>query len=326
MYRIEMIDIQKPLDVALTAAMTAAERVLELKRGNGITPVEVTRQVMSYENGQPVGEPYARILTKTTADILSHDTIAQMLRLEFPEIPILSEEEYIKFSTIEKDTPYFIVDPIDGTVHLEKNSSQWTINIALCVNGEPLLGIVVIPAENRVYIGSKGSCSQWSYCDSLENRKDIHIQKRMRHELIVSKCAPIDLGGSEDPVPSIIMNANGFTSMHMSGSAYRYVEIASGAIDLIVHGAGNFLWDKAAAQVIIEGTGGSLIHLPWSAFQPTNEHCILDIKKGAPMNYERTPLKDEGHIVLSKNAVEELSTLAIPQLLDRRGLWKFVIT
>lgn len=321
-----MLDLQKPLDIALSAAMTAGDRVLELKRNNCIEPVQVSRQVISFENGHPIGEPYTRTLTKTSADILSHETIIKMLRAEFSEFPVLSEEEYIKVGNIPDGTPYFIVDPIDGTIHLEKDSNQWTINIALCVSGEPLIGIVVIPAENKVYLGSKGSASQWSFCDKIQTKYDLQIESRERNELIVSKCAPLDLGGADDPITSVIMAANGLHAMHMSGSAYRYIEIATGAIDLIVHGAGNFLWDKAAAQVVIEGTGGQLINLPWDSVQPSDDTCTVDIKHGAPMTYQRTPLKDEGHIVLSKNSMEQLSRLSIPKNLDSRKLWKFVIT
>ena len=149
------IDIQKAIDVSTLAVTTAGAVVLEYKRNQLIESVMVQRQVINYENGCPVGKPYMRELKKTTADILSHDTLVTLLRREFPEYPILSEEEYIKLDSTPKDLPYFIVDPIDGTIHLEKGSPQWSINVALCLNGEPLIGVVVIPEENNIYIGNK---------------------------------------------------------------------------------------------------------------------------------------------------------------------------
>lgn len=320
-----MLDLEKTLDVSMSAAITAGNRVLELSRNNLIVPDQVNRRVINYKDGAPEGKPFYRTLKKTNADILSHDTIVEILRREFPEFPVLSEEEYIKVREVPTGTPYFIVDPIDGTIHLEKGSSQWTINVALCVDGNPIMGVVVVPAENKVYFGTKEMASQWSLCESPKKRNSLKPPKRSRPDLIVSQCAPEDLGGAEDSVPSTIMEANSLSYSYMSGSAYRYTEIATGAIDLIVHGMGNFLWDKAAAQVIIEGTGGKLVELPWnSSKQPTGE-IIAETSSCLPMQYHANKLKDDGHIVLSQNAVEGLEKLVIPDSVDRRSFWKFVI-
>ncbi len=321
-----MFDYQKPLDLALTAAVTAGERVQELRRNNGITPVSVARLVRNYEDGQPVGAPYERNLKKTNADLLSQTTFKELIRKEFPEFLILSEEEYSKYDTIPRDTPYFVFDPIDGTIHLEKGSPQWTINVAICLNGTALAGVVVVPDENKVYVGSKGLPSRWAACDMQNHWKELASEERTRNELIVSKCAALDIGGEDDPVPASIINANGLLRTHTSGSAYRYIEIATGAVDLIVHGAGNFLWDKAAAQVVIEGAGGALVELPWHSLSSDGENILVDIPTAPPMSYHREALKDEGHIVLSRNSIAELSTLRIPKSLDRRKLWKFVIS
>lgn len=321
-----MIDVQKYADIGLSAAITAGSRVQELRRNGALESVQVNRQVVTYENGGPSGEPFMRSLTKTNADILSHDTIVTTLRRAFPEAPILSEEEYCKVGDISNDTPYFIVDPIDGTIHLEKNSPQWSINVALCINGNPIVGIVVVPAENRVFLGVKGNPSLLGACDEPSLWDEVPIERRTRGDLIVSKCAPLDLGGKDDPIPSAVMEANGLSRFHISGSAYRYIEIAMGAIDVIVHGAGNFLWDKAAAQVVIEGTGGALIEIPWNSLNEEKDTIIASSLRGTPMQYTRKKLKDDGHIVLSRNAVEELPTLRIPKSLDQRNLWKFVIT
>lgn len=197
-----MLDTQKPLDIAITAATTAGDRVQELARNNLLTPVRVSRKVIQCEGGVVTGEPYVRSLNKTTADLLSHDTIVQALRAEFPEYPILSEEEYSHYDSIPTDTPYFIVDPIDGTIHLEKGRSQWTINVALCLNGAPLAGVVVVPAENKVFIGLKGLPSVWSNRDALHLSQPLQTPHRDRADLIVSECHPLDvMGGTVDSTP-----------------------------------------------------------------------------------------------------------------------------
>lgn len=320
-----MLDLGKIREIGESAASSAAAAVLEYARTHdSIEQVQVSRRVVNFENGVPTGEPYERKLTKTRADQISHEEICRILAAEFPEYPIFSEERYIQYQDTVRDQPYFIVDPIDGTIHLEKGSSQWTINIALCMNGVPLVGIVAVPQENQVYLGLKSEESLFRDLDGSDRLNQIETPVRTREQLIVSKCDPIDLGGEADPVTNLIMQANGLSEFKLSGSAYRYLEIARGAVDLMVHGAGNFLWDKAAAQVVAEGTGGALFELPWEQGS-SSDMLRLKIRDLTPLTYQRHPLKDEGHILVSKNCIEQLGELIVPKAVDRRSFWKFVI-
>ena len=50
---------------------------------------------------------------KSNADIIAHDKIISLLNKSFPEIKIVSEEDFKK--KLIKNYNYFLVDPIDGT-------------------------------------------------------------------------------------------------------------------------------------------------------------------------------------------------------------------
>lgn len=48
------------------------------------------------------------------------------------------------------------VDPLDGTKEFIKRNGQFTVNIALLRGTEPVMGVVQIPCEDKVYWAVKG--------------------------------------------------------------------------------------------------------------------------------------------------------------------------
>src|SRR5690606_38440795 len=78
----------------------------------------------------------------TLGDRVSHSIIVEGLHSLFPEIPILSEEGHdIAYSERKSWTTYWCVDPLDGTKEFIAKNGQFTVNIALIVNNEPVFGV-----------------------------------------------------------------------------------------------------------------------------------------------------------------------------------------
>ncbi|MCX7728859.1 MAG: 3'(2'),5'-bisphosphate nucleotidase CysQ, partial [Bacteroidia bacterium] len=79
----------------------------------------------------------------TVADQLSSKKIISLLK-DY-QIPIVSEEEILPLQAqegISKTNTFFIIDPLDGTREFIKKNGEFTINIALIENKEPVMGIV----------------------------------------------------------------------------------------------------------------------------------------------------------------------------------------
>src|ERR1700689_5945359 len=94
----------------------------------------------------------------TLADLESQRVIIEGLKRLTPEIPILSEESAAAPWT-ERQTwrELWVVAPSDGTREFVKRNGEFTINIALVVEHEPVLGVVCAPAQKVTYWGSKGN-------------------------------------------------------------------------------------------------------------------------------------------------------------------------
>ncbi|WP_417530904.1 3'(2'),5'-bisphosphate nucleotidase CysQ family protein, partial [Marinobacter lipolyticus] len=93
----------------------------------------------------------------TAADLASHEVIVQGLRSLTPDTPILSEEgASIPWEERKHWHRFWLIDPIDGTRDFTQRTGEFTVNIALIEDGEPVLGVVIAPALKEAFWGAKG--------------------------------------------------------------------------------------------------------------------------------------------------------------------------
>ena len=100
----------------------------------------------------------------TNADLESNKLICDYLNLLNENLKeetnehfcIISEENKNDHYDFRKNKKYtWLVDPIDGTKEFLKKNGQFTVNIGLCYNREPIFGIVSIPVSGEIYYGIK---------------------------------------------------------------------------------------------------------------------------------------------------------------------------
>src|SRR5271168_2556974 len=94
----------------------------------------------------------------TLADLESQRVILEGLTALTPDIPTLSEES-AQAPWAERQTwrELWVVDPLDGTREFVKRNGEFTVNIALVVDHEPVLGVVAAPAQGIIYWGIAGA-------------------------------------------------------------------------------------------------------------------------------------------------------------------------
>jgi len=76
----------------------------------------------------------------TEADLAANAILVAELKANWPHIPVFSEENINQFGPQELPPLYWAVDPLDGTKECIKRNSEFTVNLALVVNGEPQIG------------------------------------------------------------------------------------------------------------------------------------------------------------------------------------------
>jgi 3'(2'), 5'-bisphosphate nucleotidase len=93
----------------------------------------------------------------TLADEVAHGIILEGLHRLDPETPVVSEESEAASSEVRRGwRRFWLVDPLDGTKEFIKRRAEFTVNIALVEDGEPVLGVVLAPALDLLYWAVKG--------------------------------------------------------------------------------------------------------------------------------------------------------------------------
>src|SRR5215470_11568648 len=87
----------------------------------------------------------------TDADERSQDILMKAMATLMPGIAVVSEELPIRPSRL--GDVFALIDPLDGTKEFVAGSSEYTVNLAIMRDREPVVGIVAVPAAGLIYRG-----------------------------------------------------------------------------------------------------------------------------------------------------------------------------
>ena len=187
----------------------------------------------------------------TQADRASHRLIEQRLQALTPQWPVVSEEsDENQKAQRPQLAVYWLVDPLDGTKEFIKRNGEFTVNIALIVNGCAVFGVVGVPVQNKLYWGGK------EYGCWLKDSSGI---RRLTAEK--SKQALLRVVGSRSHVnaeTAEYLRKLGEHELLSVGSSLKFCLLAEGKADLYPRLGPTCEWDTAAAQAVLEGAGGKV--------------------------------------------------------------------
>ena len=183
----------------------------------------------------------------TEADKRAHAIIASRLGEMYPDIPILSEEgKSIPYHERKEWRSYWCVDPIDGTKEFIKKNDEFTVNIALIQEGEPILGVVYAPAVDELYYAKKGS-------GAFLNGKPLPLERKKEKNVLKVVASKSHL--SEETQAFIdALDADEIEQVSR-GSSLKLCMVASGEADIYPRLAPTMEWDTAAADAIVRESG-----------------------------------------------------------------------
>lgn len=192
----------------------------------------------------------------TIADRLSHEIIERDLQNLYGDIPVLSEEGKDIPYEIRKNWKYFwLIDPLDGTKEFIKRNGEFTVNIALVEYYAPVLGVVYVPAQKKLFCGVAG--------------KQAFVQEGSGAPLPIRvRPADPDAGlrvvmSRSHPSPELddyLKNIKIADALPV-GSSLKLIAVAEGKADLYPRLGPTMEWDTAAGQAVVEAAGGSVTTL-----------------------------------------------------------------
>lgn len=193
----------------------------------------------------------------TKADLTAHHIIVNGLKELTADIPIISEESGVPEYTERVNwSKFWIVDPLDGTKEFIKRNGEFTVNIALIDNGEPILGVVYAPAIDLLYYGEKGKGSYKKEGNFAASR--IFSERSSKSDelsLIESRSH-----GSKELEDYLLKEGLTITKRVKSGSSLKICLVAEGAADIYPRLAPTMEWDVAAGDCIYRNSARKGIH------------------------------------------------------------------
>lgn len=208
----------------------------------------------------------------TAADHKANDIIVSGLELA-ADYPVLSEEgKHIPYSTRQKWQRYWLVDPLDGTKGFIKQMPEYTVNIALIENHQPIMGAVYIPVTDELYFARQGHGAFKQVGDAEPEQ----IQTRTK------PASPMDvLVGHFDHsknLSSLLALLQEHTDYHLIrlNSSMKFCRVAEGEGDAYARLGPTSEWDTAAGQAILEAAGGQVVDTDGLPLRYNTEESILN--------------------------------------------------
>jgi 3'(2'), 5'-bisphosphate nucleotidase len=190
----------------------------------------------------------------TAADEAAEATIRDGLARLAPDFPVVSEEED------ERDRPavtggrLILVDPLDGTRDFIAGRDEYTINIGVLNDGEPVLGVIAAPALGLIWRGVVGVGAERMEFDrdgTLAPPTAIRARK-----YVAERCTVMVSRSHLDARTTDYLAGLPHAKLLRSGSAVKFCRLAEGSADIYPRLAPTCDWDVAAGHAILKAAGG----------------------------------------------------------------------
>jgi len=219
--------------------------------------IEAGNEILNFYNNdiEVVNKEDLSPLTK--ADLASNKIILESLTKLNSNIPILSEESLVDWSIRKNWKKYWLVDPLDGTKEFIKKNGEFTVNIALIEDNNPILGVVYVPAKSLLYLAEKNKGSfKTNTKDKLENFEGIQkilVSSQTNRPRVIGSRSHSN-ATFDNWVKEKFPNAD----IVQAGSSLKFCLIAEGEADIYPRFGPTSEWDIAAGHMIVNEAGGKI--------------------------------------------------------------------
>ena len=239
------------------------------------------------EAGKAIMEVYAQpfeVYTKdddspvTQADLRASNIIKEILKPS--GLPFVSEEDLPPDRSQFKR--YWLVDPLDGTVEFVNRNGEFTVNIALIDDKQPVLGVIYAPVMDKMWNAECGmqKCEAFDAVNaellppighsafSIHNSAFSTKQERPFTVLVSRSHRTPEVDAY---INKVLRPAHPDLVIDTQGSSLKFARLAEGSADVYVCYSKTKEWDTAAADAILRAAGGK----------------VLRISDGMPLEYSK---------------------------------------
>ena len=239
--------------------MTGIQPSIRLIRMMQVAHAAGARIMAIYNAGFAVEEK-ADASPVTEADTAAEAIILDGIRSMEPDANIIAEEAVAGGASPHVTEEFYLVDPLDGTREFISRNGEFTVNIALVRDGEPVAGVVYAPALSRLYAGEQGAGAFMAAIDPAAA-----WPAAPGFDLLA--CPPLPGNGRKavasrshrDEKTERWLAENGISDTVAAGSSLKFCLLAEGKAHLYPRFGRTMEWDTAAGHAVLAAAGGSVV-------------------------------------------------------------------
>jgi myo-inositol-1(or 4)-monophosphatase len=185
----------------------------------------------------------------TDADLAAEQIITTMLRREFPDHSILSEEGQPGEAALAAEYCW-VVDPLDGTTNYAHGAPHFSVSVALVERGEPLVACVFDPLRDELFWAVRGQ-GAWLGDHAIRSSSVVSMS-----EALGAIGLPPQVQGDSPDLVALLRAVPRFQALRRTGStALNLAYVAAGRFDA-AWGFATRTWDVAAGVLLVREAGG----------------------------------------------------------------------
>ncbi|WP_413315685.1 MULTISPECIES: 3'(2'),5'-bisphosphate nucleotidase CysQ family protein [Prochlorococcus] len=199
----------------------------------------------------------------SAADLAVNSWLIEGLKASFASVKwaLISEEtakEQLVIGEPLNNQWVWILDPLDGTKDFLQGTGEYAVHLALVNGNNPVLGVVLIPELEELWIGLVGS---GSWCeDRFGNKKPAVFSSRKE----ISEMTLVASRSHRDEKLEKLINSLPFAQKQIVGSVgCKVAKILKGEADFYISLSAKTApkdWDMAAPEAVLKAAGGSFTH------------------------------------------------------------------
>jgi myo-inositol-1(or 4)-monophosphatase len=206
----------------------------------------------------------------TEVDLKSQEIIIDTLKRDFPDIPVVAEEDKQQNDIGDM---LWLVDPLDGTTNFTRGIELFSVAICLSVNLKPVAAVVYHPIFDHLYTAERGS-------GAYMNGRQLKVAtSETLEEFTVS--SNLSYKNEErlvilENIGRLMMNTAGLRLIF--SVALELCHVARGSFDAAMIYQAN-PWDMAAGCLMVSEAGGRVTNWSGEDWQITDANCLASNAK-----------------------------------------------
>jgi 3'(2'), 5'-bisphosphate nucleotidase len=234
---------------------------------------EAGRAIMLHYGRATEAEEKADRSPITLADRAAHSILVDGLHRLDPSTPVISEEGSLAPMEERRGwRRFWLVDPLDGTKEFIKRRDEFTVNVALIENGEPVLGVVLAPALDLLYWAVKGE-GAWRQQGTESAERIVSRSAAPGTPLVVVESLSHPSPELEEYLATVPV-----ARRVKAGSSLKFCWVADGRADLYPRLGPTMEWDVAAGDCVYRQSG-------------------KDGERSSPLTYNKPDLRNTSFVI-----------------------------